>query len=177
MTVPQTTVWTNPHLVTDPAGEARALAPVLGDDVRDAPEQADAGGVAFVYLARKVDDGVAAKVKSLNLDGVFSIPEPKRFLPAGELAAPVLGTVGLDNQALSGLEVKYDKALAGQAGPAGRRARSAGLGDPRRSARVPAVDARRRPGAHHRPVAAVSRPSGPCPPRSSPPRPRAAWRR
>ena len=115
MTVPQTTVWTNPHLVTDPASEARALAPVLGDEVSTIQEKLTQAS-SFVYLARKVDDGVAAKVKSLNLDGVFSIPEPKRFLPAGELAAPVLGTVGLDNQALSGLEVKYDKQLAGVPG-------------------------------------------------------------
>jgi cell division protein FtsI (penicillin-binding protein 3) len=115
MTVPQTTVWTNPHLVTDPAGEARALAPVLGDDA-PAIQQKLTQGASFVYLARKVDDAMAAKVKSLNLEGVFTIPEPKRFLPADALAAPVLGTVGLDNQALSGLEVKYDKALAGKPG-------------------------------------------------------------
>jgi cell division protein FtsI (penicillin-binding protein 3) len=115
MTVPQTTVWTNPHLVTDPAAEATKLAPVLGDDVPAIQHELTQGS-SFVYLARKVDDGVAAKVKSLNLDGVFTIPEPKRFLPAGDLAAPVLGTVGLDNQALSGFEVKYDKALAGTPG-------------------------------------------------------------
>ena len=115
MTVEQSTVWTNPHLVTDPTGAAKALAPVLGQDeasIRDKLTQAS----SFVYLARKVDDGTAAKVKALNLEGVFLLPEAKRFLPAGDLAAPVIGRVGLDNQALSGLEVKYDKALAGKPG-------------------------------------------------------------
>lgn len=115
MTVAQSTVWTNPHLVTDPTAAAKALAPVLGQDeatLRDKLTQAS----SFVYLARKVDDPTAATVKGLNLEGVFLLPEAKRFLPAGSLAAPVIGRVGLDNQSLSGLEVKYDKALAGKPG-------------------------------------------------------------
>src|SRR5439155_3827025 len=112
LTLSQQTVWANPHLVTDPAEEARLLAPVLQADegvLRDRLSR-DAG---FVYLARKVPDDVAARVRGLHLDGVSFIPEPKRFLPAGSLALPLLGAVGLDNGGLSGLELEYDKALAG----------------------------------------------------------------
>ncbi|MBV8961057.1 MAG: penicillin-binding protein 2, partial [Actinobacteria bacterium] len=115
MTVEQSTVWTNPHLVTDPTAAARALAPVLDQDEASLHAKLTQAS-SFVYLARKVDDGTAAKVKALNLEGVFLLPEAKRFLPAGDMASPVIGRVGLDNQGLSGLEVKYEKALAGKPG-------------------------------------------------------------
>ena len=115
LSIPQTTVWADPHLVTDPMGEAAKLAPVLGLPAADLQVllSKDAG---FVYLARKVTDTVAAQVKALKLDGVAYLDEPERFLPAGSLAAPLIGQVGLDNNGLSGLELQYEKQLAGQPG-------------------------------------------------------------
>jgi cell division protein FtsI (penicillin-binding protein 3) len=115
LSIPQITLWTNPHLVTDPRREAEDLAPILGQSVADLQTKLsrDAG---FVYLARKVDDNTAAKAEALKLDGVFSLQEPKRFLPDGELATPLLGTVGTDNTGLSGLEHQYDRVLSGRAG-------------------------------------------------------------
>jgi len=109
------TVWANPKLVRDPAGAARQLAPLLGigeGDLRDRLSS-DAG---FVYLARKVDDRIAAEVKAMNLPGVAFLEEPRRHEPAGSLAAPVLGRVGLDDEGLSGLELLYEKELTGQLG-------------------------------------------------------------
>jgi len=109
------TVWANPKLVRDPAGAARRLAPLLGAKEADLRDRlsADAG---FVYLARKVDDRVAADVKALSLPGVAFLEEPKRHEPAGSLAAPVLGGVGLDDEGLSGLELLYEKELTGKPG-------------------------------------------------------------
>jgi cell division protein FtsI (penicillin-binding protein 3) len=115
VSIPQTTIWADPHEVTDVTQEADALAPVLGLD--PASLQAKLSSDAdFVYLARKVDDATAAKVKNLNQAGIFSLPESKRFLPDGDLAAPVIGTVGTDNTGLSGLEQEYDKVLSGRSG-------------------------------------------------------------
>jgi cell division protein FtsI (penicillin-binding protein 3) len=116
LSIQQTTLWANPHLVTDPRREAQDLSPVLGQTVDELATKLSRGGAGFVYLARKVDDTVAARVKAMNLDGVFALQEPKRFLPDGALAAPLLGTVGTDNTGLSGLEQQYDKLLAGRAG-------------------------------------------------------------
>src|SRR5581483_10775560 len=97
----------NPRLVTDPIRTAEALAPVLGLDVADLQSRLSRSG-AFVYLARKVTDDVAARVEALKLDGVFFLDEPQRFLPSGDIAGPVLGKVGIDNNGLSGLEEQYD---------------------------------------------------------------------
>ena len=128
LSVNQQTVWANPKVVTDPAGYAAKLAPVLGVDQKTLAERLGQKNVAFVYLARKVDDATAEAVEKLDLDGVDFVPESKRFYPAGTLAAPLLGSVGIDNDGLAGLEVQYDKKLAGKPGelvveqdPQGRR--------------------------------------------------------
>jgi cell division protein FtsI (penicillin-binding protein 3) len=115
ISIPQATIWANPHLVTDPAGEAQLLAPVVGVDAGTLQQRLSTNA-NFVYIARKVDDPTASKVKDLKLNGVFSLQESKRFLPEGDLASPLLGTVGIDNTGLSGLEQQYDKVLAGQPG-------------------------------------------------------------
>jgi cell division protein FtsI (penicillin-binding protein 3) len=115
MSVPQRTVWANPQLVSDPVGEARALAPVLHADESLLRDRLSASG-EFVYLARKVDDATADQVSALHLAGVSLIDESKRFEPDGPLAAPLLGSVGLDNDGLSGLELQYEHVLQGVPG-------------------------------------------------------------
>src|SRR5204863_6783584 len=103
MTINVSTVWADPHEVADPRQEAEALAPVLRDTA-DAIQDKLSKDLGFVYLSRKVTDDVAAGVKGLNLPGVHLMDEPQRFLPDGDLAVPVLGRVGLDNEGLGGLE-------------------------------------------------------------------------
>jgi cell division protein FtsI (penicillin-binding protein 3) len=115
MSVPQTTIYADPHQVADPAGEASALAPILG--IRQASlEKELAKNAGFVYLARTVPDATAAKVKALNLAGIYSLQEPKRFYPSGQLAQPLLGSVGVDGNGLAALEFKYNNILAGKPG-------------------------------------------------------------
>jgi cell division protein FtsI (penicillin-binding protein 3) len=128
LSVNQQTVWANPKVVTDPAGYAAKLAPVLGIDQKVLADRLGQKSHAFVYLARKVDDATAEAVEKLDLQGVGFVPESKRFYPSGTLAAPLLGNVGIDNDGLAGLEVQYDKKLAGKPGelvveqdPQGRR--------------------------------------------------------
>ena len=140
MTIRQRTVWANPQLVRDPVAGARALAPVLHQDEGGLEEKLRSNG-GFVYLARKVDDATADRVAQLKIDGVNLVEEPKRFEPAGDLAASVLGQVGLDNQGLSGLETQYERQLQGRPGelvvehdPAGKQI-AAGLKEVKKSAR------------------------------------------
>jgi cell division protein FtsI (penicillin-binding protein 3) len=128
LSVSEQTVWANPRVVDDPAAYAAKLAPVLKVDQKVLAEKLSKDRSAFVYLARKVDAGTAEEVRRLSLPGVDFVPESKRFYPSGALAGPLLGTVGMDNQGLAGLEVQYDKALSGRPGeltverdPSGRR--------------------------------------------------------
>ena len=55
-------------------------------------------------------------MRKLGLTGVGLAPESKRYYPAGDLAAPVLGFVGTDNDGLSGLESAMEGTLAGKPG-------------------------------------------------------------
>jgi cell division protein FtsI (penicillin-binding protein 3) len=128
LSVNQQTVWANPKVVSDPTAYAAKLAPVLGIDQKTLADRLGDREHAFVYLARKVDDATAEAVRKLDLEGVDFVPESKRFYPSGTLAAPLLGGVGIDNDGLAGLEVQYDKMLAGKPGeltveqdPQGRR--------------------------------------------------------
>ncbi|GAC1532852.1 MAG: penicillin-binding protein [Acidimicrobiales bacterium] len=115
MSVPQSSVWADPRLVTEPAREAQALATVLRLDVPVVQDRLTRPG-AFSYVARTVDDAIAAQVKGLNLPGVSLLAEPKRFFPDGNLASPVVGQVGTDETGLSGLEGQYQSTLSGHPG-------------------------------------------------------------
>ncbi len=119
MSVPLTTVYADDYQVTDPRAEAQYLSgplgvpePVLQNDLSEAS--------GFVYLAHTIPDAAAAKVSSLLasglLPGVYTMQEPKRFLPAGQLALPLIGVVGTSGQGLSGLEYKYNRLLEGRPG-------------------------------------------------------------
>ncbi|HEX2117809.1 MAG TPA: penicillin-binding protein 2, partial [Acidimicrobiales bacterium] len=110
------TVWADPGVVADPAGAARALAPVLKLDEAALRDQLESKDTSFVYLARKVEDGVAEAVAGLDLAGVQLLEEPMRIVPSDTLAGPVLGQVGVDDEGLSGLELQYEEALSGTAG-------------------------------------------------------------
>ncbi len=114
--VPQQTVWANPHVVKDPAAYAAQLAPIVGADEGALRDRLAQGNKGFVYVARKVDGATAMKVKALALPGVAFVPESKRFYPDGSLAAPVLGFVGTDNSGLGGLESQYNSRLSGKRG-------------------------------------------------------------
>ncbi len=109
-------VIATPYQVKDPAGAARRLAPLL-----HVPETVILRALAdrssgFAYLARQVDLPTADKVRKLGIAGISSVPSSRRIYPEGKLAAQVIGTVGIDNQGLTGLEAGDDSLLAGANG-------------------------------------------------------------
>ncbi|OHE56396.1 MAG: hypothetical protein A2Z47_14135 [Thermodesulfovibrio sp. RBG_19FT_COMBO_42_12] len=65
----------------------------------------------FVWVERKLEPDTVERIKGLNIKGLGFIPEAKRFYPKGELASHILGFVGIDNQALEGVELKYNRYL------------------------------------------------------------------
>jgi len=55
-------------------------------------------------------------VLALNLDGVYSQREYKRYYPAGEVAAHVVGFTDIDEKGQEGIELSYDDWLSGTVG-------------------------------------------------------------
>src|SRR5215510_13277343 len=73
-------------------------------------------GKRFVWIARRLDADYANKIVALNLPGVQTELEPKRYYPNGSLAAHVLGYVGLDGKGLGGVEQFYNAKISGEPG-------------------------------------------------------------
>lgn len=76
----------------------------------------DNAGKRFVYLKRGLVPQEAQLIDSLNLAGVFLLPEYKRFYPTSEVMAHVVGVTNIDDQGIEGIELGYNHWLRGQAG-------------------------------------------------------------
>jgi cell division protein FtsI (penicillin-binding protein 3) len=98
---------------------AQQLAKSLGLKQTELAKQfrdAAAAKKRFIWLARRLDADFANKIVELNLPGVQTQLEPKRYYPNGSLAAHVLGYVGLDGKGLGGVEQFYNAKISGEAG-------------------------------------------------------------
>lgn len=73
-------------------------------------------GKSFIWIKRKVEPEVAARVKELDLSGIHFDEENKRFYPMGQRAAQLIGRVNIDDRGQSGTEYKYNTVLAGEEG-------------------------------------------------------------
>ncbi len=71
---------------------------------------------SFCWVARKADPEITNRIRALNLHGIYFQKESKRFYPKNDLAAQVLGYVGMDSSGLSGIERQYDDDLRGRDG-------------------------------------------------------------
>jgi cell division protein FtsI/penicillin-binding protein 2 len=108
-------VYANPREVASAPAAARSLASILDLDEEVLLErlQRDKG---FVWIKRKVAQAEADAVRRAKMKGVELIKESKRFYPNGSLACHVVGTAGIDNNGLEGLELLYDRYLRGSPG-------------------------------------------------------------
>jgi cell division protein FtsI (penicillin-binding protein 3) len=110
------TVYADPRQVTDPRGEAATVARTLRLDSNAVYRSLTDRTHGFVYVARKADPSLAAKLARKGLPGLGFYPEERRFYPQFALASQVLGYAGVDNHGLAGLELSLDRQLAGRPG-------------------------------------------------------------
>lgn len=118
VSVPVQTVWADPKRVHDGGGLDNrerwlALAEVFRTDVNELLNKVADPNRRFVYLDRKVTPGVAEFVRQLNIPGVYLKTESRRFYPAGEIAAHVVGFTDIDGVGIEGLEAIYNQVLTG----------------------------------------------------------------
>ncbi|HUJ14739.1 MAG TPA: penicillin-binding transpeptidase domain-containing protein [Thermoanaerobaculia bacterium] len=110
-------VYADPQAITDIRGTARALARVAGVDL-DAKEieaRLHSDG-AFVWIVRQAPVETGAAIRDLHLPGIFLLDSHRRTYPRGQLAANVIGFLGLDGQGLAGIEHSFDGQMRGRAG-------------------------------------------------------------
>jgi cell division protein FtsI (penicillin-binding protein 3) len=122
MTVLVDSIYADPSEIADKQAAARTLAAIVHTDAEDAlttPDQIAsrlAAGHNFAWIARRVAPQIASSVKALNMKGIYFQKEFQRFYPDNQIAAQVLGYVGVDDNGLGGLEEKFDAGLHGSPG-------------------------------------------------------------
>jgi len=94
---------------------AETLAKLLDMDA-DEIEEIITKNTSYEIIKRKIDNGVAEKIRKENLKGIHLVEDTKRTYPYGSLASHVIGFVGTDNQGLAGVEMVYDQYLKGLPG-------------------------------------------------------------
>jgi len=122
MTVLVDSIYADPSQIADKQAAARTLAPLVHKDASDALTSESqiaarlSAGRNFAWVARRVTPEVATAVKAANVKGIYFQKEFQRFYPDNQIAAQVLGYVGVDDNGLGGLEEKFDSGLHGAPG-------------------------------------------------------------
>ena len=117
ISTPVQSVWANPkELVAAPA-DLRGLARLL----KLKPEQlqrllGQRKSREFVYLRRHLSPDLADQVMALGIPGLYLQQEYRRYYPAGEVAAHLVGFSNVDDQGQEGLELAFDDWLSGEPG-------------------------------------------------------------
>lgn len=109
-------VIANPAQVTEKARTAKLLAECLHIDYMEVLNKLQKEDSQFCWIKRKVSREEASAVTKLRLPGVSLMPEEKRTYPLGWLASHVIGYVDMDNKGCAGIELLFDKCLAGTPG-------------------------------------------------------------
>ena len=115
MSINVDSVFAVPAEMPKPASTISLIARITKQDPRELLAKCEASK-SFCWLARKPDPEISARIRSLNLRGVYFQKESKRYYPKGDLAAQVLGYVGMDDSGLSGIEREYESQLHGRPG-------------------------------------------------------------
>ena len=118
VSTPVQTLWANPQLLKEASAEQlRQLAEALDTSpARLAKRLQKYRNKGFMYLRRHMTPEQAQRALALDIAGVFSKKEYRRFYPAGEVTAQLLGFTNIDDRGQEGLELAFEQSLAGQSG-------------------------------------------------------------
>src|SRR5215217_1388895 len=113
---PAMTIAATPYLIKKPAEVAAQLSGLIHKPEDDILRQLARRDTGFAYIARHVPANAARRAQKLDVEGLEFIPEFTRVYPRDWMASQLLGSVGTDNQGLSGLEYSQDSFLRGSDG-------------------------------------------------------------
>ncbi|MDD5330697.1 MAG: penicillin-binding protein 2 [Sulfuricella sp.] len=116
ISTPVESVWVSPKDFEITPERLRQLARTLDMSESDVRSRSAQSQRDFVYLKRQVPPETAARVLQIDAPGVFLRREYRRYYPAGEVVAHLLGFTGVDDNGQEGLELTYQDWLAGKPG-------------------------------------------------------------
>ncbi len=106
-------IYADPKLIKAPKATAKQLSKLLGVSYESIYSRIKDKNRRFVWLQRFIDDNKFARVKAADLAGISSVQEWKRVYPFENLYKGIIGLVGQEGNGLEGLELRYDKQIAG----------------------------------------------------------------
>ena len=117
VSTPVTTLWANAKELQVAKDKWPQLAAALGQDPKALAERLEAqANKEFIYLVRGLTPEQGQQVLDLKVPGVYGIEEFRRFYPAGETTAHMVGFTDIDDHGREGVELAYDEWLAGVPG-------------------------------------------------------------
>ena len=115
VSTPVKSIWAIPEDARLTPAQARELATLLEMDVRELNRRL-AAEKDFVFIKRQIPPDTAEKIAALNLPGIHQQREYRRYYPAGEVTAHMLGFTGVEDKGQEGIELAFDAQLAGKPG-------------------------------------------------------------
>jgi cell division protein FtsI (penicillin-binding protein 3) len=116
ISTPAESIWASPEDLEADDAQIAKLARALGMEAREIRQKVAEKDRQFAWLKRQISPEQAAKVMALRIPGVFQQREYRRFYPAGEVMAHVVGFTGIDDAGQEGIELAQQERLAGVAG-------------------------------------------------------------
>ena len=117
ISTPVESVWINPQQLGGEQQRIPQLEQVLSLEHETVQRLlASRSEREFVYLQRHISPALAARVSALDIPGVYLQREYRRYYPAGEVTAHVLGFTNIDDVGQEGLELAYEEWLGGEPG-------------------------------------------------------------
>ncbi len=112
MSIEADSVYANPEEIENPRELADVLSQII-DLPRDTILRRLLFKRKFIWLNRKGEPGITAKINKLGVRGIYLKKEYKRVYPNRNLASNFLGFTGIDNSGLEGMESRYNRILSG----------------------------------------------------------------
>ena len=117
VSTPVTTLWANPKEMQAAKDRWPQLAAALGQNAQQLTERlTQQANKEFIYLVRGLTPEQGQQVLDLKVPGVYGLEEFRRFYPAGDVTAHMVGFTDLDDHGREGVELAYDEWLAGVPG-------------------------------------------------------------
>jgi len=117
VSTPVTTLWANPKEMQASKERWPQLAAALGQNPQQLTERlTQQANKEFIYLVRGLTPEQGQHVLDLKVPGVYGLEEFRRFYPAGDVTAHMVGFTDLDDHGREGVELAYDEWLAGVPG-------------------------------------------------------------
>ena len=114
--VPAPSIWANPEDMERDPEKLRQLARLLEMMPADLEKKLANEDKTFVWLKRQLDESLVKEILALDIKGVYTIKEYKRLYPEGEAAAHVVGFTNVGDVGQEGMELVFQKQLAGRSG-------------------------------------------------------------